>query len=234
MEHAAKRAFKVALYEQFARITKALASGRRLEIIDVLAQGERTVEQLAQETGMSIANVSQHLKVLRAAQLVDIRRKGLFAFHRLSDQRVFRTWQAIRDLGQARLADLERVVDAYLGNRKALQAVTAQDLVERMKKPGLVILDVRPDQEYRAGHIRGARSIPVAELKARLKEVPRSAEVVAYCRGPYCVFADEAVELLHAQGYKARRLALGLPDWKAMGLPVESHQEGRHDGGGFR
>ena len=222
MDKQTKRAFKDALYEQFARIGKAVASARRLELIDVLAQGERTVEQLAAETGMSVANASQHLQVLRRARIVEIRRQGLYVSYRLSDERVFRLWQAMRELGGARLAEIDRIVSAYLRDRGSLEPVRAEELRNRIRHGGVVVLDVRPVEEYRSGHISGARSIPVAELDTRLREIPKSKEVVAYCRGPYCVFADEAVALLGERGYKARRLDVGLPDWQAMGLPVES------------
>lgn len=216
-----KRAFKNQLYEQFARIGKALASPHRLELLDVLAQGERSVEELAQETGMSVANASQHLQVLRAAQLVEVRREGIYIYYRLADERVFGVWQAIRNLGEARIAEIERVVRTFLQDRALLQPVDAVELLRRLVEGDVVIVDVRPVEEYRAGHIPGARSFPVAELEARANELPRDKEIVAYCRGPYCVFADEAVAVLRARGYKARRLAQGLPDWRALGLPVE-------------
>ena len=208
------------MFEQFARIAKALANGRRLEILDVLAQGDRTVEKLAQQTGMSVANTSRHLQILRSAQLVEVRRNGVWASYRLADERVFRLCQTIRELGEARLAEIEHVVRTFLQDRSSLQPVSAKELMERL--PHLVVLDVRLAEEYQAGHIPGARSIPVAELAARLREIPRDREVIAYCRGPYCVFADEAVALLRANGCEARRLQEGLPDWRALGLPVES------------
>lgn len=215
-----KRRFKNELYAQFARIGKALANPHRLELIDILAQGERTVEELAREVALPIANASQHLQVLRAAQLVAVRRKGLYAYYRLADERVFRVWQALRDLGDAQLAEIDRLMRSFVQERSSLQAVSAPELRKRLEN-GSVVLDVRPTLEYVAGHVPGARSIPVDELAARLEELPRDQPVIAYCRGPYCVFADEAVSLLRSQGYDAYRLEEGLPDWQAMGFPVE-------------
>jgi len=216
-----KRQFKDQVYEQFARIGKALSSGRRLEILDLLAQAERTVEDLAAEAAMSVANCSQHLQVLRAARLVDVRREGLFAKYRLADDSILRLWLVLREIGEARLAEISRVVDTFLTERKTLQTISTNELRSRLKDGGVVLLDVRPALEFEAGHIAGARSIPVAELQKRLKELPKDREIVAYCRGPYCVYADEAVDLLRAKGYKAVRFNDGFPDWKAVGLPVE-------------
>lgn len=220
MEQARKRAFRNQLFEQFERIGKALASRRRLELVELLAQGERTVEDLAGESGMSLANTSLHLKALRQAQLVDVRRQGLYAYYRLSSDRVFALWQALREIGDAQLADVQRVVTTYLQDRKSLAAISTEELVQRLKERSVIVLDVRPQDEYRAGHIAGARSIPVSELQARLREVPKGREIVAYCRGPYCVFADEAVQFLRSRGRNAFRLESGFPDWKAQGLPV--------------
>lgn len=216
-----KQGFKREVYEQFARIGKALASGARIELLDLLSQSERSVEQLADLTGMAVANVSQHLQVLRRARMVEVRREGLYSFYRLADESVFRVWQAMRTLGQARLLEIERIVKAYLKDRASLEPVTADELARRLEEGGVVVLDVRPREEYRSAHIRGARSIPVNELKKRLQELPRRQEIVAYCRGPYCVQSDAAVELLNKNGFRARRLEVGLPDWRAIGLPVE-------------
>ena len=220
-----KRQFKDELYAQFARIGKALSNPHRLEIVELLAQGERTVEDLAREANLPIANTSQHLQVLRAAQLVDVHREGLYAYYRLSDERVFRVWQALRDLGELQLAEVNRLVQSFLQDRSSLQSISAAELRKRMKAGDIVILDVRPELEYRSGHIPEARSIPIDELEARLGELPRNQEVIAYCRGPYCVFADEAVTLLQKHGYSARRLVEGLPDWQMLNLPVESVTE---------
>jgi rhodanese-related sulfurtransferase len=216
------REFKDRLFEQFARIGKALASPKRLEILDLLAQGERTVEEIARETAMPVANASQHLQVLKGARMVESRREGLYAYYRLADEAVFRTWQAVRALGETRLAEIERVVETFLEDRDVLEAVGAAALVERLSDGNVVVLDVRPEEEYRAGHIPGALSVPVDALEAALQALPKDKEIVAYCRGPYCVFSDEAVTLLRSRGYQARRLAEGLPDWRAKGLPVET------------
>jgi rhodanese-related sulfurtransferase len=221
MNAATHREFKDRLFGQFARIGKALASPRRLEIVDLLAQGERTVEEIARETAMSVASASQHLQALKATRLVEARREGLYAHYRLADEDVFRTWQAVRALAESRLSEVDRVVAAYLEARDTLEAVDAKELMERLNDGSVVVLDVRPEEEYRAGHIPGAISVPVDALDAALQTLPRDREIVAYCRGPYCVFSDEAVALLRSGGYRARRLRQGLPDWRAAGMPVE-------------
>ncbi len=221
MDSAVKRKFKDGIYEQFARIGKALSSGRRLELLELLAQGERSVEELAGETAMSVANCSQHLQILRAAQLVDVRRDGLYARYRLADEAVLRFWLALRELGENRLAEISRLVEAFLKDRQTLEAITIDELRQRIKSHGVMLLDVRPLEEFAAGHIPGARSIPTSQLEKRLRELPKRNEIIAYCRGPYCVFADEAVRLLRSRGYRAVRLDAGLPDWKAQGFPVE-------------
>lgn len=215
-----KREFKARLFGEFARIGKALASRHRLQLIEVLAQGERTVEQLAEDVGSPVANVSQHLQVLRAARLVSVRREGLYAHYSIADPQVFRVWQAMRDLGRLRIAEVDAVVTEYLGDRAGMDAVDSAELRRRLRDGDVTVLDVRPRLEYEAGHIRGARSVPFDELGARLRELPPGVEIVAYCRGPYCVFADEAVAALRAEGYRARRLSEGLPDWRARGFPV--------------
>jgi len=216
------REFKDRLFGQFARIGKALSSPRRLEIVDLLAQRERTVEEIAGETAMSVASASQHLQVLKAARMVEARREGLYAHYRLADEDVFRTWQAVRALAESRLSEVDGVVDAYLDDRDALEAVDAAELMERLNDGSVIVLDVRPEEEYRAGHIPGALSVPVDALEAALQTLPRDREIVAYCRGPYCVFSDEAVALLGSRGFRARRLRQGLPDWRAAGFPVEN------------
>jgi rhodanese-related sulfurtransferase len=222
MNTATHREFKDRLFGQFARVGKALASSKRLEIVDLLAQGERTVEEIARETDMSVASASQHLQALKGARMVEARREGLYAHYRLADEDVFRTWQAIRALGESRLAEVDRVVETYLADRDTLEAVDVMELMERLSDGSVVVLDVRPEEEYRAGHIPGAHSVPVEKLEAYLEKIPKNREVVAYCRGPYCVFSDEAVALLSSRGYRAKRLAEGLPDWRAAGMPVES------------
>lgn len=218
MDH---RAFKDSLYAEFGRIGKALANPHRLELIDLLAQREWSVEELARETQLSVANASQHLQILRAAQLVSVRREGLYAYYRLADERAYRLWQALRDLGEARLAEIDRIVHTFLGNRDEFEPIDALTLLGRIDDEQLIVLDVRPAGEYRAGHLPGARSVPIDELATRLGELSREKEIVAYCRGPYCVFADEAVEFLAANGFSARRFTHGFPDWQVAGLPVE-------------
>jgi rhodanese-related sulfurtransferase len=224
MNHQTHREFKNQLYEQFARVSKALANPHRLELIDLLAQGERTVEDLARESDMPVASTSQHLQALRDARLVEVRRDGLYAFYRLADARVYDVWRAVRELGEARLTEIEHVVKTYLEERETMQPVSATELLALQREKQIIVLDVRPVPEYRAGHIRDARSIPISELEKRLKDVPKSREIVAYCRGPYCVFADEAVSLLRAHGFRARRLQDGFPEWQADGLPMEKAQ----------
>jgi len=225
MRHNEKRQFKDEIFAQFARIGKALSSGRRLELVELLAQGERAVEDLAVETGQSVANVSQHLQVMRQAQLVDSRREGNYIRYRLADENVLRLWLALRDLGKARLAEISRLVETYLKDRNALEAITCSELRRRIRQGNAVVLDVRPALEYAAGHIAGARSIPVAELRTRIKEVPKKRLVVAYCRGPYCVFADQAVGILRGAGYQAFRLEGGFPEWQVKGMRVERTME---------
>ena len=170
---------------------------------------------------MSVANASQHLQVLRAAHLVEVRREGVSMYYRLADESVFRMWQAVRTVGEAQLAEIDRVVQTFLQDRAGLQAIDAHELLKLLTDDQIILLDVRPAEEYEASHLPQARSIPVTELEARLAELPADKEIVAYCRGPYCVFADEAVALLSARGYQARRLAEGLPEWRLLGLPVE-------------
>jgi rhodanese-related sulfurtransferase len=215
------RAAKTALFDAFARVAKALASGRRIELVDVLANGERTVEALAGEVGLSVANTSQHLQILRQAGLVNSRREGTSVHYRLAGPEVFELWRTLRTLAASRLAEVERLTAAYLGARDELEPVTREELARRLQDgDNLVVLDVRPAAEYAAGHLPGAVSIPVAELRRRLAELPADREVVAYCRGPYCAFAHEAVVLLREAGVSARRLEDGLPEWQAAGLAV--------------
>jgi rhodanese-related sulfurtransferase len=215
------RSAKVALFDEFARAAKALASGRRLELLDVLANGERTVEALAGEAGQSVANTSQHLQILRQAGLVVGRRAGASVHYRLAGPEVFELWRALRSLAAGRLAEVERLAAAYLGARDELEPVTRAELARRLRDgDDLVVLDVRPGAEYAAGHLPGAVSIPVGELRRRLAELPADREVVAYCRGPYCAFAHEAVAVLREAGFSARRLEDGLPEWRAAGLAV--------------
>jgi rhodanese-related sulfurtransferase len=216
------RAFKDRLYAEFATIGKALASPHRLELLDLLGQGERSVDQLAHEISQSLANTSAHLQVLRQARLVEADKRGLQVVYRLAAPEVFTLWRTLRDLGTTRLAEIDRLVETYLTDRSSLAAVDLAELRRLVEDGTVTLLDVRPELEYRQGHIAGARSIPVAELERRLSELPRDREVVAYCRGPYCVYADEALQLLREQGFTVRRLEGGFPEWRAAGLPVEA------------
>jgi rhodanese-related sulfurtransferase len=226
MAEMTKRAFKDLLYEQFARIGRALANPHRLELLELLAQGERTVEDLAREASLSVANASQHLQTLRAAHLVATRRDGLYIYYRLADPRVFDLWQALRVLGETQLAEIDQLVRTFFHNRDHLEPMRVDELRRRMEVENIVVVDVRPRIEYQAGHIPGARSIPIDELAQRLGELPRDQAVVAYCRGPYCVFADEAVTLLQEHGYTAYRLTEGLPDWRVLGYPIATASKG--------
>jgi rhodanese-related sulfurtransferase/DNA-binding transcriptional ArsR family regulator len=216
------REFKDRLYGQFARIGKALSSPHRLEILELLAQSERTVDSLATEIGLSLANASQHLQALRQAALVDSRKDGLFVYYRLASPEVFELSKVLRTVAEGRLAELERLVHEHFGDRADAEAVPMAELLKRARSKQVVILDTRPASEYVAGHIPGAVSVPVDELKQRLQKLTKGKEYVAYCRGPYCVYADRAVELLKAHGRRARRLLDGFPEWRAAGLPVAS------------
>jgi rhodanese-related sulfurtransferase/DNA-binding HxlR family transcriptional regulator len=215
------REFKDYLYEQFARVGKAISNPHRLELLELLAQGERTVDELAEQGALSVANASQHLQALRRAHLVQVRREGLHAYYRLTSDEVIRLCHAMRALASQQFAEIDRLVSTYLGARDSLDAVDAKTLLRRLNDGDIVVLDVRPEEEHRAGHIAGARSIPVEHLERRLGELPRDRDVIAYCRGPYCVFADEAVSLLRERGFRAARFADGFPEWRLAGLPVE-------------
>ncbi len=219
-----KREFKDKVYGELASVTKALANPHRLEIIELLAQAEFPVEQIAIQTELSVANASQHLQVLKTAQLVEITRKGNSIYYRLANQNVFKTWKELRELGIERIASIEKVVKEFRDTRFKQETVSIDDLVKRLEVGKVTILDVRPDSEFRNGHILNAISIPIEELPFRLKELPKRNEIVAYCRGPFCVFADEAVTLLTKAGYKAKRLEEGFPDWALLGLPILSNQ----------
>ena len=216
------REFKDALYAQFARIGHALASPKRIELLDLLAQGEKTVEVLAHYVAMPIKNTSAHLRVLRQARLVETRRAGTYVYYSLADDEVFTLLRALQALGHGRLADVQQVVQHYMDRHDQFEPVTLKELRRLLREDDVTVVDVRPAEEYEAGHIPGALSVPVAELKQRLREIPKNREVVAYCRGRYCIFSLEAVTLLRKHGYRARRAHEGMPDWKAAGLPVES------------
>jgi rhodanese-related sulfurtransferase/DNA-binding transcriptional ArsR family regulator len=215
------RAFKDRLYGQFARIGRALSSPHRLEILELLAQSERTVESLAAEIGLSLANASQHLQALKQASLVETRKQGLHVHYRLADPAVSNLSSAIHTVAERRLADLDRLVRDHFGDRTDVEPIRMRDLLRRARSSEVVILDTRPASEYAAGHIFGAISVPVGELRRRLRQLPKDREYVAYCRGPYCVYADHAVEILRSKGRQARRLLEGFPEWNAAGFPVE-------------
>ena len=218
----AHRHFKNRLYGHFAHLGKALASPLRIEFLELLAQSERTVESLADETGVSLANASQHLQALRRAGLVDSRKEGLFVRYRLADHAVVELCVALRNVAERRSAELQRLVREHFAERSDAEAVAMADLLKRARSRDIIILDTRPANEYAAGHIAGAISVPVDELQRRLKELPKSKDYVAYCRGPYCVYADKAVELLRANGRRAHRLLEGFPEWRMAGFPIES------------
>ena len=223
----AESSLKKAVYEQLARIGKAVASPPRLELLDLLCQGPRTVEVLAREAGLSVANTSQHLQTLHSARLVEARREGLYVTYRLADQQVCEFYRTLRTLAEGRLAEIEAILRRFNSGRESLEPVEKQTLLERVRRAEVIVLDVRPPEEYRAGHIPGAVSIPLKELEAQLSTLPRDREIVAYCRGPYCVLAVEAVKLLRAQGFQAVRLEDGVPEWRAGGLPVAVGEEPR-------
>ena len=209
-----KRQFKDEIYGQFAAVGKALANGHRLEILDLVSQAEWSVESLAKETAMSVANTSRHLQLLRGAGLVRARRQGVRVYYRLASQAVPKLWRALRVFGETERHEIHQVVGAYLSDRAELAAIGVQELRRRLVAGDIVLLDVRPENEYASGHIPPAVSIPIADLEARLAELPTDKEIVAYCRGRYCVYSDEAVELLRRNGFRARRLEIGPQDWE--------------------
>jgi rhodanese-related sulfurtransferase/DNA-binding transcriptional ArsR family regulator len=224
-DSARHRQFKDRLYGQFARIGKALSSPHRLELLELLAQGERTVESLAGEIGLSLANTSQHLQALRQASLVESRKHGLYVHYRLADPAVSEVSKAVRTVAEHRLAELDRLVRDHFGDRSSAEAIGMEELLRRARSHDVVVLDTRPASEYLAGHIAGAISVPVEELQRRLRELPKNKDYVAYCRGPYCVYADHAVEILRSKGRRAQRLLEGFPEWRAAGLPVQTGEE---------
>jgi len=211
---------KAALFDGLASVAQALGSGRRAEIVDVLAQGERSVEEIAGEISQSVANTSQHLQVLARSGLVRSRREGTRAIYRLASDQVAELWATVREVAVRHLAEVSVLADEYLGARDGIEHVSSAELDERLARGDVVLLDVRSEREYAAGHIAGARSMPIDELDVLAKTLPRRREIVAYCRGPYCVYADDAVRLLRARGLKARRLDVGFPEWRRAGLAV--------------
>jgi rhodanese-related sulfurtransferase len=213
---------KAALFDAQASVAQALGSGRRAEIVDVLAQGERSVEGIAREIDQSVANTSQHLRVLARAGLVRTRREGTRVFYRLASERVGDLWAAVRDVAAQHVAEVDVLAAEYLGPREEIERLSAAELERRLAQGDVVLLDVRPESEYEAGHIRGARSAPLSALDAVAAKLPKRSEIIAYCRGPYCIYADDAVRLLRARGLKARRLDVGFPEWRRAGLSVET------------
>ena len=214
------RLFKDAIYEQFARIGKAVSSPKRLELLDLLCQGERTVDVLAKESGLTVANASQHLQVLRATRLVETEKVGLFVTYRLADEAVCEFFRTMRVLAESRLAEVEQIKRRFLEGKEGMEPVDREALIKRVREGAVTVLDVRPSEEYQAGHIPGAISIPLKKLELHLSELSHHQEIVAYCRGPYCVLAMEAVEILREKGYQAVRLEEGVLDWRAMGFPI--------------
>lgn len=213
--------WKANVFNELARVSQAISSGRRLALLEFLAQGERSVEQLARMSGLSVANASQHLRNLLRAGLVKNRKDGQFVFYRIAGDGVVRLISALREVAENNLVEVQHLVKSYLNERDALEPVPAQELLERARRGLVTVMDVRPPEEFAAGHIRGAINVPLAELEKRLIELPRSPEIIAYCRGPYCLLSVEAVERLRRNGFNARRLEQGYPEWKSSGLPVE-------------
>lgn len=211
---------KAALFDAFASVAATLASGRRAEIVDLLAQGERSVEEIARETGQSVAATSHHLRLLAKSGLARSRRDGRRVYYGLASDRVAELWAAVRDVASWHVAEVSVLADEYLGERSHVEQLTASELVDRLTNGNVVLLDVRPEAEFLAGHIAGARSAPLVTFEEVASTLPRRREIVAYCRGPYCVYADDAVRLLRARGLKARRLDVGYPEWQRSGLPV--------------
>ncbi len=214
------RRFKTAIYEQFARIGKAIANPSRLELLDLLCQGPRTVDILAKEAGLGLTNTSQQLKALREARLVEAEKSGLFVTYRLADEQVCEFFRTLRSLAESRLTEIGDIVRRFMETRKDLEPVDREQLLAKVRDGAVTVLDVRPLEEYQAGHLPGALSVPLQDLERRLSELPRDREIVAYCRGPYCVLAMEAVKMLKDRGFAAFRLEDSVPDWQARGLPV--------------
>ncbi len=219
------RKFKDAIYEQFSRIGKAVSSPNRLELLDLLCQGEKTVETLTQETGLTLANTSQHLQVLRATRLVETEKEGLYVKYRLADQMVCEFFRSMRVLAENRLAEVEMINRRFLEGKEGMEPVDRKDLLRRVKNGSVTVLDVRPESEYHAGHIPGALSVPLEQLNKLFSKLPKNKKIVAYCRGPYCVLAVQAVEMLRKKGFKAVRLEEGIQDWRAMGFSVSEGEE---------
>jgi rhodanese-related sulfurtransferase/DNA-binding HxlR family transcriptional regulator len=214
------REAKNSLFDAFAEVAKALGSGRRAEIVDVLAQGQRSVEELAGEIEQSVANTSHHLQALMRAGLLTTRRDGTRVFYALASDRVGDLWAALRSVAAEHVAGIEKLTTAYLGDRRDLESITRDELAARLRRRNVVVIDVRPEPEFTAGHIPGARSVPPDEVKQRLRAIPKDSEVVAYCRGPFCVYADDVVRVLKRRGIRAQRLEDGFPEWQRAGHEI--------------
>jgi rhodanese-related sulfurtransferase/predicted transcriptional regulator len=225
----AKRAAKDAVYAELARAAKALASPRRLELLDLLAQGEKSVETLAAQADLAVKNTSAQLKVLRSARLVEFRKQGQRALYRLASDDVERFWLALREFAERQYAEIREIAERFYADPDGLAPIDRASLLARARRGEVVVVDVRPADEFAAGHLPGARSIPVAELAKRIASLPKDREIVAYCRGPYCVYALEAVALLRARGFRATRLEEGVPEWRQAGLPVEAGSREREE-----
>jgi rhodanese-related sulfurtransferase/DNA-binding transcriptional ArsR family regulator len=211
---------KLALFAEFAAVAKSLAHAHRLELLEQLAQGERSVEALAEKIGLSVANASQHLQQLRRAGLLTTRRDGKFVYYRLVDDAVLDVLAALRRIAERNVAEVQRIVRTYFDDRDSFEAVSREELLQKVRAGVAIALDVRPPDEFAMGHLPGAVNIPLRELEARLAEISAAQEIIAYCRGPYCVLSYEAVAALRTRGFKARRLEDGLPEWRAAGLPI--------------
>src|SRR6266446_4495732 len=219
MQH---RQFKDSIYRELSRLGKAVSAPKRLELLELLCQSPRTVEALAEQCSISVANASQHLQILRAARLVESEKSGLYVTYHIVDEPVGRFFHSLRRLAETRLAEIEQITRQYVEERGVMEAITSDELIRRVRSGDVIVLDVRPPEEYRAGHSPGALSIPLAELKKRYRDLPKRREIVAYCRGPYCVMAVEAVDLLRKKGFRAHRMEEGVLDWKARGLRIET------------
>ncbi|MGQ0526023.1 MAG: ArsR/SmtB family transcription factor [Betaproteobacteria bacterium] len=215
------RNVKALLFNEFGRVSKALGSGNRLEMLEFLAQGERSVEALAKLSGLSVANTSRHLQVLRSAGLVTARKEGLFVFYSVSGGGVIKLLAALQEVAQHNLAEVTRLVNAYLSSKDSLEPVSVKDLTERLREGLVTVVDVRPEEEYRNGHLPGAINVPLSEIDRHADTLPRDRDIVAYCRGPFCILSFEAVARFRDRGFQARRLETGFPEWKVAGLPVE-------------
>lgn len=219
-----KRTFKDKIYYHLSQMIKAIANPHRLEILELLAQGKFSVENVASQTGLSVANASQHLQVMKRVQLVDSKKEGVTVYYFLSDDNVYKAWKALRELGMDKVAEIDRLLQDFRNENQSTEALTCSELHQKMQNENLRIIDVRPEPEYRHGHIANAESMPIDQFKVRLRELSKDQEIVVYCRGPFCVFADQAVGFLKEQGFPAKRLEEGFPEWELEGLPVDNDE----------